>query len=100
MSRAGQAEIRPMDLPPEVRALCSPGAKGYRLGSCRIIVSLDGGGWHLSISREDKLPTWDEVSRARYELLPDEATMAMFLPPRSEYVNLHEYCFHLYEVKQ
>jgi hypothetical protein len=42
--RAAQvAEIRPLELPPEVRALCSPGAEGYRMGSARIIVSKDDG---------------------------------------------------------
>lgn len=56
------------------------------------------GRWHLSASRDDRLPTWDELHDARYALLPDSATMAMILPPKSEYVNKHEYCFHLWEV--
>lgn len=29
---------------------------------------------------------------------PDDVTMAMLLPPRSEYVNVHSTTFHLWQV--
>lgn len=90
-------EIRPIDTS-HVRGLLAPGAKAYRMGSCRIIVSRDDGDWHLSISREDRLPSWEEVREARYALIPDEVTMAMLLPPQTEYVNAHEFCFHLWQI--
>lgn len=54
--------------------------------------------WHLSISRRDRYPSWDEIRDARYALLPDDITMAMLLPPKAEYVNLHKNCFHLHEL--
>jgi hypothetical protein len=38
-----------------------------------------------------------EILAAR-ELAPDEATMAIVMPPRSEYVNIHETTIHLYEI--
>ena len=53
--------------------------------------------WHLSIAHERRYPTWDEIAQARYDLLPDNITMAMYLPPRAEYVNVHPNCFHLHE---
>jgi hypothetical protein len=56
--------------------------------------------WHLSIAHHHRYPTWEEIRDIRYELVPDEATMAMFLPPRSEYVDEQPYCFHLFEVEQ
>jgi hypothetical protein len=68
------------------------------MGPCRIIASQQRAGWHLSISRPDRLPTWEEVRDARYALVPDEATMALLLPPRSEYVNVHAFCLQLYEI--
>jgi hypothetical protein len=74
------------------------GGKAYRKSACNIIVSNDNGLWHLSISRTDRYPSWGEIYRARYDLLPDEITMAMYLPPKAEYVNLHPNCFHLYQV--
>jgi hypothetical protein len=55
--------------------------------------------WHLSISHARRNPTWEEIREARYALVPDEVTVAMFLPPRAEYVNAHPFCFHLYEVE-
>lgn len=75
-----------------------PGAQAYRFGECLVIVSRDGGYWHMSISHPSRDPTWDEIRDARYELLPNHVTMAMLLPPREEYVNIHLHCFHLWEV--
>jgi hypothetical protein len=55
--------------------------------------------WHLSIAHEDRYPTWDEVADVRYELIPEDVTMAMLLPPPGEYVNAHEHCFHLWQIE-
>jgi len=54
--------------------------------------------FHMSISHADRYPTWDEVADARYELIPDDVTMAMLLPPREQYVNVDEHCFHLWQI--
>lgn len=54
--------------------------------------------WHVSISHPARYPTWDEIADARYALVPDEVTMAMLLPPRAEYVNAHDRCFHLWQI--
>jgi hypothetical protein len=56
--------------------------------------------WHLSISHAKRNPTWEEIRDLRYLLVPDEVTMAMILPPVDEYVNVHERCFHLYQLKE
>lgn len=74
----------------------------YKNGALKVFVSQDSDEkfWHLSISHPDRYPTWDEIHSARYELVPDEVTMAMFLPPKSEYVNLHSNCFHLHETRE
>jgi hypothetical protein len=91
-------ELREIAIPPEVVALLEPGSRAFVMGGCRIIVSRQKPGWHLSISKADRLPSWEEVRDARYALVPDEATMALLLPPRSEYVNVHEYTLQLYEI--
>lgn len=79
-------------------------------GHLTVIKSMEPAGWHRSISHRrsvvsargvhlpGRYPTWDEIKEARYELLPDNCYMAMILPPKSEYVNLHETCFHLYQI--
>ncbi|KKK50042.1 hypothetical protein LCGC14_3129000, partial [marine sediment metagenome] len=76
-----------------------PNSKYYKMGVCNIIVSppTDGAGWHLSISSTKRYPTWDEIAHARYELLPDEILMMMELPPKGEYINIHENTFHLHQ---
>lgn len=73
--------------------------QAFRNGALVVIVSKDPPSerWHLSISHPHRYPTWDEIRRARYDLLPDDITMAMLLPPKSEYVNVHPNCFHLHE---
>ena len=77
-------------------------ARWFQNGALKVFTSRDGDAkhWHLSISHPDRYPTWDEIVEARYELVPDKVTMAMFLPPKNQYVNLHNNCFHLYEVRE
>jgi len=75
-------------------------ARAYAMGECRIITGRGAAGWHLSISHPTRYPTWDEVAEARYNLLPLNATIAMLLPPPSEYVNIHDTTFHLWEVPE
>lgn len=104
MSRAAtlnpdrKRELREVEIPPDVAAMLEPGSRAFRMGRCNVIVSEQAAGWHLSISRPEKLPTWEEVRDARYALVPDEATMALLLPPQAEYVNVHSNCLQLYEI--
>ena len=74
--------------------------RSYMMNGCRILVSNEPQGWHLSISRRDRDPTWREIATARYRLLPDVPEMGMFLPPLDEYVNMHPFCFHLHEQRR
>lgn len=68
------------------------------LGECAIIYAKEADRWHLSISHPTRLPTYDEVKQARYDFLPDDVYMAMIFPPKSEFVNVHPFCLHLWEV--
>jgi hypothetical protein len=71
----------------------------YRLGECTVIVTRDRGvEWHLSITHHSRYPTWDEIAQARYRCLPDDIWVAMYLPPASDYVNVHPNCFQLHEI--
>lgn len=72
-------------------------------GTLRALVAEEPMGWHLSISfvdhkeRPSRYPTWDEITHARCELLPDDVGFVMHLPPNDEYVAVHETTFHLHE---
>lgn len=70
----------------------------YLFRGCKVLISREFGKWHMSISRDDRYPDWDDIRDARYDILPADVTMAMLLPPMSEYVNLHPNCFHLHEI--
>lgn len=80
-----------------------PSTKAWIKGGNRVLIAQeprhgnDRLMWHLSISREDRYPGWDEIKDARYALLPLGLTFAMLLPPPGEYVNIHRNCFHLWE---
>jgi hypothetical protein len=108
----GAGPLTPVAVPAPTQAL--PGThRAYRSASgCGIIVGIEPARaapvgiwvpaelelWHLSISHPERYPTWDEIADARYELVPDEVTMALLLPPRGEYVNAHPNCFHLWQI--
>lgn len=82
-----------------------PCCKAYLADECQIMVGREPSGknghkeWHLSISHPFRYPTWDEIHAARYCFMPEEITVAMILPPKAEYVNIHKNCFHLYELE-
>jgi len=75
------------------------GTRAFRVGGCTIMVGVEMGLWHLSISHPDKYPDWDIIKFVRYSFCPKNITMAMLLPPPENYVNVHKNCFHLWEVQ-
>ena len=98
-------EILPEHMTPaqqQIHRLLEPGTRSFRMGVCHIELSppFNGEGWHLSISTPKRYPTWDEVAKAWYELVPeaDGRTAAMILPPKADYINIHNYCFQVHEI--
>lgn len=86
------------------------GAQAFSKGPCRAVftrsepyMARDGlpmTRQHLSISCEDRYPTWNEIHDARYSLMGLGVSVVMFLPPTPQYVNIHPNCFHLYETME
>jgi len=72
----------------------------YRMGRCLVIVTIDDGLWHLSISTRDGkiLPSYKEIKQARYRFCPGDITMAELFPPKDEFINLAE-VRHLWQLK-
>jgi hypothetical protein len=57
----------------------------------------DGRRWlHLSVSRPSRMPTWDDLKRARAALLGEERYAYVVFPPAHTYVNIHPRCLHLW----
>ena len=60
-------------------------------------IASDGEGWeHVSVSRQDRTPTWDEMSQVKRMFWTDDDCVVEFHPPVSEYVNFHKHCLHLW----
>lgn len=94
----------PTDLPQNWRILRKDedgAAYKSRTGLVVIIsccVERDGKNWvHLSVSKRKQYPSWDEFSQVKDLFLGSESLAIQVLPPRSEWVNDHNYCLHLYQ---
>jgi len=71
----------------------------FSLGKCLVFVAIENGLWHLSISRKDRSPNYEEIKEARYKFIPDEVYMAQIFPPKKEFVNVMPFCHHLWEIR-
>ena len=60
------------------------------------IACADEGWEHVSVSREDRCPTWEEMCQVKALFWDPEDTVIEYHPPASEYVNNHPYCLHLW----
>lgn len=61
------------------------------------VICSDGEGWeHVSVSLPHRCPTWEEMCRVKDLFWGPEDCVIQFHPPRSEYVNNHPYCLHLW----
>jgi hypothetical protein len=56
-----------------------------------------GGGWdHVSVSFNNRCPTWEEMCQIKDLFFePDECVMQLH-PPKKDYINNHPYCLHLW----
>ena len=69
-------------------------------GNLRILVSPGEKGkyaWeHVSVSLENRCPTWDEMDRVkRMFWLPEETVIQLHVPER-EHINVHPFTLHLW----
>lgn len=52
--------------------------------------------WHLSISAQDRVPSWDEIAMTAHMLRPG-VPFVMGIPPRSWWLNTHPNVLHLWQ---
>ena len=58
----------------------------------------DGEGWdHVSVSLEDRCPTWGEIQFVKELFFDDSETVVQFHPRKSHYVNKMPHCLHLWK---
>lgn len=62
-----------------------------------LVIASDGMGWeHVSVSRRDRCPTWEEMCQIKGIFWDGADCIVQYHPPESEYVNNHPYCLHLW----
>lgn len=61
------------------------------------VISSEGEGWeHVSVSLKHRCPVWEEMCFIKDLFWDDTDCVIQYHPPRSDYVNNHEYCLHLW----
>lgn len=62
------------------------------------VIASDGEGWeHVSVSRDDRCPLWEEMCEIKKMFWDDpEDCVIQYHPPESDYVSTHQYCLHLW----
>ena len=67
------------------------------MGRLAVIFS-DGDGWdHVSVSRTDRIPIWQEMCWVKDRFFDPEDCVVQFHPPASRYVNTHPFVLHLWK---
>ena len=62
------------------------------------IIASWGGRWdHVSVSLEDRCPTWDEMCWVKDLFWNAQETAIQYHPAKSDYINVHDYCLHLWK---
>ena len=61
------------------------------------VIASDGAGWeHVSVSLSKRTPNWREMCFIKEMFWDDEDCVVQYHPPRSDYVNNHDNCLHLW----
>jgi hypothetical protein len=69
----------------------------WQINKLRVVASW-GGGWdHVSVSHPDRIPTWEEMAYVKDLFFGDDEAAMQLHPPKSEYVNNHPRCLHLWK---
>ena len=60
-------------------------------------IESDGNRWiHLSVSRKNRLPHWNDIKRVKHDFLGDDSSAIQVFPPTNEWVNHHEFVLDLW----
>ena len=55
-------------------------------------------GWeHLSVSMPNRTPTWDQMCTMKDIFWNEDEVCVEYHPRKSDYVNLHEHCLHIWK---
>ncbi len=61
------------------------------------VIASNGMGWeHVSVSRDDRCPTWEEMCQVKDLFWDEDDCVVQYHPPKSDYVNIHKNRQHLW----
>ena len=61
------------------------------------VIASDGLGWdHVSVSLDDRDPTWEEMCFVKDLFFDKEDCVVQYHPPQRDYINMHPHCLHLW----
>ncbi len=61
------------------------------------IIATSGDGWdHVSVSLENRCPTWTEMEFVKRRFFHDDETAMQLHVPPADHVNYHPFCLHLW----
>lgn len=83
----------PAEIAETVSSRCLWGGKSF------LVIASDGGGWdHVSVTTRNgnRCPTWEEMCAIKDMFFYPEECVVQYHPAKSEYVNIHEHCLHLW----
>ena len=74
------------------------GAFAIRYGGVNLtVIASDGLGWeHVSVSSKSKTPSWGIMSYIKSLFWDEEDLVIQFHPRKSDYVNIHNHCLHMW----
>lgn len=79
-------------------------ARFFAAGDLRIIASVDnthhGRMLHVSVSKQDELPNWDEMIAVKRHFYPDDVAAVMVAPEEEVYVNIQQYTLHWWQLPE
>jgi len=52
---------------------------------------------HVSVSLSNRCPSWEEMAMIKNLFWGEDETVIQFHPKKSEYINNHPYCLHLWK---
>ncbi len=66
-------------------------------GQTVFVIASDALGWeHVSVSRRDRCPTWEEMCQIKALFWDESDCVVQYHPARKDYVNNHPNCLHLW----
>ncbi|MRN51970.1 DUF7694 domain-containing protein [Paenibacillus monticola] len=61
------------------------------------VIASTGAGWdHVSVSTAERCPRWDEMQQIKELFFEDSESVMQLHPAKSNYINQHPYCLHLW----